>query len=79
MIQGDFYERSCQIDRVGSRVRNLGGVTIESHPCSGCGTDLVIPALSTPNESGESWWCEKCVRRTLQAIEEAADDPDGSV
>jgi hypothetical protein len=50
-------------------------ITVEPHPCSGCGTDLTAPALTTPTESGESW-CEECVRRTLDAIQTTRDSPD---
>ena len=45
------------------------GETMESRPCSGCGTDLRTPGLTTPTDVGESWWCEDCVRRTLEAIQ----------
>jgi hypothetical protein len=48
-------------------------ITVESRPCSGCGTDLSDPALATPTPSGESWWCEACIRRTLEAIRESPD------
>ena len=51
-------------------------ITVETRPCSGCGTDLTAPALATPTPNGESWWCEACVRRTLQAIEESRQAPE---
>lgn len=51
-------------------------VNMETHRCSGCGSDLAIPALTTPSEPGESWWCEECVRRTLDAIERTTDGPE---
>ena len=34
------------------------------------------PALATPTPDEESWWCEACVRRTLQAIEESRQAPE---
>ena len=37
------------------------------------------PALLTPSPEGESWWCEACVRRTLQAIEESSQAPDSLI
>ena len=52
------------------------GGTMESRPCSGCGTELTTPALITPNEPGESWWCEDCVLRTLKAIQESSEGPE---
>ena len=51
-------------------------ITVETRPCSGCGTELSAPALVTPTPTGESWWCEACVRRTLQAIEESRQAPE---
>lgn len=56
-------------------VTSVGG-TMESRTCSGCGTELTTPALITPNEPGESWWCEECVLRTLKAIQDSRDAPD---
>jgi hypothetical protein len=51
-------------------------IAVESHPCSGCGTDLSVPALATPVPEGQAWWCEACVGRTLEAIEESRQDPE---
>jgi hypothetical protein len=48
----------------------------EAHPCSGCGTELTAPALITPTDTGESWWCEVCVRRTLKAIQKSSEGPE---
>ena len=52
---------------------------MESRPCSGCGTELTAPALITPAETGESWWCEDCVHGTLKAIQESSDSPEDLV
>jgi hypothetical protein len=51
-------------------------ITVESRPCSGCGTYLSAPGLITPTSGGESWWCQACVCRTLEAIRESREDPE---
>jgi hypothetical protein len=51
-------------------------IIVESHPCSGCGTDLSVPALATSTPDGESWWCEACVRRALEAVRQSTEDSE---
>jgi hypothetical protein len=40
---------------------------------------MIDPALITLTNSGESWWCQECVIRTLEAIQKSRDGPDDPV
>ena len=52
-------------------------IAVESHSCAGCDRGLSAPALTIRTPKGESWWCEECVRRTLQAIQESSEAAEG--
>ena len=62
-VMGRAWNRAPEV-----RVRNLGVDHRGNSPLRRLRHGLDHPRLGDTDTNGESWWCEECVRRTLQAI-----------